>query len=340
MEALTNVVVSERLGPLGVEERRIASRPATSVRSAPLWSTREIADHAAGADVVMIGSVEPFDAAAIAMLGRCQGIVRRGIGWDNIDADAATAAGILVVNVPDASVDEVAEHALAMLLALERRVFQLDRLLRAGVGPQDSGSIDGSRDQIRRISELTLAIVGFGRIGRALARRAIHIYGRILAVDPTLTAETAADHQVIPATLADAARTAHHVSLHTPLQESTRHIIDGQVIGLMQPGTIVVNTARGGLIDEAALAEALLAGHLGGAGLDVTEQEPLSAQSPLLRAGAVVTGHSASWSRTSRPELVSKSVEAVLDILDGRTPSSVVNPRVLTSPNLRLGTRT
>lgn len=143
-------------------------------------------------------------------------------------------------------------------------------------------------------------------------------------------------HGVRRTELKEALASAHHVSLHMPLVPETRHVIDRAAIRRMRPGTMVVNTARGGLIDEQALAEELASGHLGGAGLDVTEHERLAPDHPLLPAGAVTTAHSASWSRSSRPELARRSVDASIDVLAGRIPEAVVNREVLHSARLRM----
>lgn len=330
------VVMSERLGPIGEHERRLEVNGA-QLRCAPLWSSRDFLDHAADAAVIMVGAVEPVDATVLSGLPQCVAIVRRGVGHDNVDVAIATRLGIVVANVPDASVDEVAEHALALLLALERRVVRLDKAVHAGVWQEDPRGIIAARQGMRRIAELTLGVVGFGRIGRALVRRARALYRAVLVTDPAVDSDDIRSAGAEPVTLPELCARADHVSLHAALGKSSRNIIDAQTIAQMRRGAILVNTARGGLIDEAALIDAVRAGHLGGAGLDVTASEPLPVDHPLLGVdGIVLTAHSAAFSTTSASELRRRAVAAVADLLAGRTPESVVNPEVLSSSALRL----
>jgi len=331
------VVLSQRLGPVTQDERRIEEAGHGTVVSSPLWTVDDIRTHAAAADAVIAGAVEPFDAEAIAALGRCRAIVRRGVGYDNVDVAAATAAGIVVANVTDASVEEVSDHALAMLLSLERRLPALDRLVHEGRWRHDPGAIAAERAPIRRLRELTLGIVGFGRIGRAMARKSAGVYGRILAHDPYVDPGAGAAHSVELVGLDELLHAADHVTLHVALTGGSRRLLDAAALGRMRPGAILVNTARGGVVDESALLDALRAGALGGAGLDVTEREPLPPDSPLPHQdGLLLTGHSAVASTTAQRDLARRSVDAVLAVLDGRLPDSVVNPEVLDSPAVRL----
>jgi D-3-phosphoglycerate dehydrogenase / 2-oxoglutarate reductase len=329
------VIVSERLGPIGDEERRIAAAGA-DLRSAPLWSLDEIRANGTGARILLLGAVEPFDATALESLDALQVVVRRGIGTDNVDVDAATRLGILVANVPDASVDEVSDHALALLLAIERRIVPLDRAVHGGVWQRDPRGIAAVRTGIRRLSELTLGVVGFGRIGRALARKAGPIYRQIVVSDPVLTEDAAVAAGVSLVPLDDLVASADHISLHAPLIPATRHLLDDAALARLRPGAVFVNTSRGGLVDEAAVVRAFEAGTLRAAGLDVTESEPIPPGDPLLAVdGLVLTAHSAASSETAGRELGRRSVDAVVDVLGGHLPASVVNPEVLTSPALR-----
>jgi D-3-phosphoglycerate dehydrogenase len=282
--------------------------------------------------------VEPFTRTALAALPRIGGIVRRGVGYDNVDTAAATDAGIVVANVPDASVDEVAEHALACLLALERRVGLIDHSVRAGMWRSDPGALQTLRGRPRRMSELTLGIVGFGRIGRALAFKAERIYGRTQVHDVAVPAGPEA-RWVTFTTLADLLATSDHISLHLPMSPENRELIGAREIAAMRPGTVLVNTARGGLVDENALAAFVTSGHLLAA-LDVTHQEPFDPGAAIaadgLRDLLLLTGHAAAWSQTAAAILADKSVEAAARLICGERPSSVVNPDVLTSPVLRI----
>lgn len=331
------VVVSQRLGALGEQERRIEAAGA-ELRSSALFTPDEIQANGAGVDIIVLGAVEPFDAAALESLPDTRAIVRRGIGTDNVDVDAATRLGILVANVPDASVEEVSDHALALLLALERRIVSLDALVHAGAWQRDMTGIIAARSGIRRLGELTLGVVGFGRIGRALARKAAGIYGRVVVADPVVSAEAAAAAGVELVPLDSLLAEADHISLHAPLVAETRHLIGEGVLDRLRPGAIVVNTSRGGVVDQDAVVRALRgeAPRLGGIGLDVTDPEPLPADHPLLSTpGVVVTAHSAVASTTAARELARRSIDAAIDLLEGRLPASVVNPEVLDAPQLR-----
>jgi D-3-phosphoglycerate dehydrogenase len=329
------VILSERLGAIGPEERRIEAAGAT-LRSAPLWSLDEIRTRAAGASIIILGAVEPFDAAALEALPDLAVVVRRGVGYDNVDIVAATRLGIVVAFVPDASVEEVSDHALTMLLAIERRIVPLDRAVHGGIWQKDVKGIAAVRVGIRRLSELTLGIVGFGRIGQALARKARPIYGRMLVSDPLTGPAAAAESGATLVSIDELLAAADHVSLHAPLVASTRHLIDDAAIARLRPGAIVVNTSRGGLVDEAAIVRAVSEGRLSAAGLDVTEREPLPPDDPLLGVeGIVLTAHSAASSETAGAELARRSVDAAVAVLTGRRPSAVVDPAVFSSPRLR-----
>lgn len=330
------VLLSQRLGNVTAEERRIEASGA-EVRSAPLWNLDEIRTNGVEADMIILGAVEPFDAAALAALTHCRAVIRRGVGYDNVDVEAATRLGIVVANVPDASVEEVSDHALTLLLSLERRVIPLDAAVHAGKWQRDPSAVQAVRAPIRRFSELTLGVAGFGRIGRALARKGVGIYGSVLAADPFGDPAAAAALGVQLVSLPDLLARADHVSLHMPMGPDTHHLIDEAALATMRPGAMVANTARGGLIDEIALLLALESGHLGGAALDVTEREPVATDDPLLgNERVILTGHSALASVTAQQELGRRSVEAVVDLLAGRHPSSIVNREVLDSTLLRI----
>ena len=283
----------------------------------------------------MVGAVERLDASALDELKACRLIVRRGVGLDNVDLPAATRAGIPVAFVPDATVEEVSDHALALLLALERRIMALDTAVRGGASQRDPTSLSDARRGIRRFDSLTLGIVGLGRIGAALARKAQPIYGSLVAFDPALTQKNAPDGVEVVAFRKLLAR-SDHVSLHTPLTPRTRHLIDGHALADMRAGSYLVNTARGGLIDEDALQAAIEDGHIGGAGLDVTEDEPLAAQSSLLNLpNVLVTGHSALISDGGGVELRRRAVDAIERALGGLRPLWIANPEVFGLPHCR-----
>lgn len=328
------VVLSARLAPVTNIDRCIERHAHLEVRR--LATEADIVANGADADVLVLGAVEPFGDTVLTELPRLRAIVRRGVGIDNVNIDLATELGIVVANVPDASVDEVAEHSLALLLAVERGLEPLHRAVLDGAWERDPAMLQAVRLRSRRICDLTLAVIGLGRIGRAVARRAGGLYARVLGVDPY----AAAGDAVELVTLDEALAAADHVSLHVPMGDNRRHMIGTAELARMRPGAVLVNTARGGLVDAEALAVALRRGHLGGAGIDVTDPEPLPRGHVLLSGvpNLLVTGHSAAWSASASTSLVRRSVDAAIDLVQGRVPPTVVNDAVLTQPSLRLRT--
>jgi D-3-phosphoglycerate dehydrogenase len=331
------VVLSQRLGAPGRHEARLLDAGAR-VQSAVLLTADEIVVGAAEADVVILGAVEPFDGKALAALPRLRAVVRRGVGHDNVDVEAATRLGIVVANVPDASIEEVSDHALAMLLGLERNVALLDRAVRRGRWQEDPAGVQSIRVSSRRLADLTLGVVGFGRIGRALVRKARSVYPAILVTDPAAdeTAVRTAGAQLVG--LRTLLQRADHVSLHAPMASSNRHLIGADELADMRVGAVLVNTARGGLVDETAVVASVRSGRIRGAGLDVTTQEPVPASAVVLTVedNVLLTGHSAAWSETAAHDLAAGSVDAVDALIAGRRPRSLVNPEVLGSPLLRI----
>jgi D-3-phosphoglycerate dehydrogenase / 2-oxoglutarate reductase len=253
---------------------------------------------------------------------RLQVIGRYGIGTDNIAVDVATELGIPVTNVPEYCTDEVAEHALALLFALVRGLHRYDRAVRAGDWTLAPGL------PTRRIAGSTLGIVGFGRIGRALAERARALRMHVLV--HTRRPEAARDAGFEPAELDELATRSDFVSLHVPLVEETRGLVDAAFLARMKPTAHLINVARGALVDHDALARALASGEIAGAGVDVFAPERLPADHPLLAcANLLATPHTAFYSSQSIADLAALAARNVADILSGRRPASVVNPEVL-----------
>jgi D-3-phosphoglycerate dehydrogenase len=255
---------------------------------------------------------------------RLQVIGRYGIGVDNIAVEQATKLGIPVTNVPAYCLDEVAEHALALLLTLARGVHVYDRAIREGHWELSRGA------PLHRVAGRTLAIVGFGKIGQALARRAAGLGLRVLAVDRAARRGAIEALGAEPAGLDEALAQADFVSLHCPLTDETRGLIDESRLRRMKPTAFLVNSARGGLVDHGALLRALREGRIAGAALDVFDPEPLEVDHPLLRQpNLVATPHVAFYSEESLVDLEVRAAENVAAILDGRMPASVVNSEVL-----------
>lgn len=264
----------------------------------------------------------PVTAEVIDTCPELKVIVRYGVGVDNIDIARATERRIYVANVPDYGADiEVSEHALGLYLAVQRRILSRDREVREGKWGIGQAAVIPSRENA------VLGLIGCGRIGIAAARKFRAIgFERVVAFDPYLQADTAARENIDQIDLDELCRIADVVSLHAPLTAQTRHILDAERIGLFKPTTVLVNVSRGGLVDEAALAAALDAGRLLGAGIDVFETEPIRASNPLLSSpNTVLSDHAAWYSERSVRTLQAKAAEEVARVLRGDTPTNWLN---------------
>jgi D-3-phosphoglycerate dehydrogenase len=256
--------------------------------------------------VGLIVQYAPITGDVLRALPGCRVVGRYGVGLDTIDLATAATLGIAVVNVPDYCTDEVADHALGLILALTRGIVPLDRGVQRGTWDFRLAG------RVRRPSSQRLGVIGLGRIGTALARRALALGFEVIATDPRRA--PGAEIQVVD--LDTLLATSDVVSIHAPLDSSTYHLIDARALGLMKPTAIVVNTSRGGLIDQDALVQALHGGHLAGAGLDVLEQEPVGPDHPLVGSpNVVLTPHAAFYSEESLVEMKRKVSERVLAVL-------------------------
>lgn len=253
--------------------------------------------------------------------GSLRGITRMGIGLDNIDLEECTRRGIPVTNVPDYCQQEVAEHTLALLLALARNIGIYHQQGRAGVYSRDNGP------PLRRIEGATLGLVGLGRIGRQVAVLARAIGLRVIATRRDLS-QLEANVELLP--LDQVLAESDFLSLHLPLTDDTSQMIGAPQLALMKPGSFLVNTARGGLLDHQALAAALQSGQLAGAALDVQEPEPPPLdQPPYNHPHVIVTPHTAFVSEQSLFDLRSRSARQIVQCLEGDKPDNLVNPEVI-----------
>jgi D-3-phosphoglycerate dehydrogenase len=251
----------------------------------------------------------------------CRFISRLGIGIDMIDVAAATRRGIAVANTPDYCVDEVVAHTLAMALWLVRGLGRFDAAVRDGQWAA------AAYPAAARPAETVIGVIGLGRIGARVAAQAQALGFGVLGHDP-YAAATPGGVRLTP--LKDLLRRSHLVTLHAPLTEETRHLIRADTIRLMRPGALLVNTCRGGLTDEPAVAAALRAGRLAGAALDVFEAEPLPAESPLRSLPNVLLSPHAAWySPASLAALPVQAAQQVVDFLAGLEVPSIVNPEYL-----------
>lgn len=296
------------LGPLGVV-----------VRDCTDWHAKsDLKDKVAGA-VGFLVRESRIDADVIAAASLCRGIVRYGVGVDNIDLTAAARAGIKVANVPDYGVDDVSDHALALLLSVGRRIVTRDNSVR-------DGAWNVARNEpMYRFAGRTLGLLGYGRIGARFHRKAAALgFARTIVFDPAATLP--ADVEAVD--LLTLMMESDVLSCHAPLNDQTRHIVNGEALARMKPTAIIVNTARGGLIDEAALVEALWQRKIFGAGLDVFEVEPLPSSSPLRQLpNVVLTDHTAWYSEDSVAELQTKAATEMARILRGEDPIHWVNSK-------------
>jgi D-3-phosphoglycerate dehydrogenase / 2-oxoglutarate reductase len=325
------VVVTDAPFPSFESAKAVLRELDAHVRVLPESTPGAIASGAAHADAVMV-TYAKMSTETINQLAGSRIIARMGIGLDNIDVQAATASGIVVTNVPDYCVDEVSDHALALLLALARRVPKANRLVQAGVwAVKDVGSLHRLRGQV-------LGLAGFGRIGRALSYKAQALGMQVITHDPYLPTGVAEEAGVERVELDQLLRRSDAISVHTPLTKETRHLFGPATFTRMKYGAVFINTSRGGLVDEVALVDALERGDLSGAGLDVVDSEPLSSDSPLRgRDDVILTPHIAYYSEESTAELQKKAAEDVVSVLRGETPRYPVNPDILTSPSRRHG---
>ncbi len=274
-----------------------------------------------GADVVISGGLR-LSTEEFGLLEGCRLLLRPYMGYDDIDVDAATASGILVANVPDAFAIEVANHASALILALNRSLFAMDRYVRGGGWAERRGRADL---EIHRPSVLTLGIVGFGGIGRLVAERMRPFGFRLLAADPFVTAEAAAENGATLVSLDELLAQSDVVTLHVVLNESTRHLMSTERLAKMKRGAVLVNTCRGPVVDEVALADALRSGHLAGAGLDVFEHEPIGRDHPLAQLEQVIlTPHAASQSVEGMQQARRRVGEIAISVALGGLPERKV----------------
>ncbi len=300
-------------------EREVLGAIGATLRQLQVVSEADLLDAASAADALLV-CYAPITRRVIDRMDRCRIVARYGIGVDNVDVDAATARGIVVTNVPDYCVEEVSDHALALLLACARRVPFLDRQARRGRWE--------ARDAVpvRRLSGQVLGLVGFGKIPRRLAATAGALGLEILAFDPYVGAEEMASHRVGKATLEELLARADFVSVHAPLVAETRGLIGESALRAMKPTAYLINTSRGPVVSEQALIRALQEGWIAGAALDVVETEPPAKDSPLrAQDNAILTPHVAFYSEESVRELQRKAAENVAQVLSGGAPRSPVN---------------
>ena len=320
---MKKALITDYVWPDIETESRVLRAAGVEPHAAPDASEETLAALAADADVILFCFAK-VTGTVLRAATKCVAACRYGIGVDNIDIPAATAAGIVVTNVPDYCMDEVGDHTLGMILALNRRFVPHDRSVQAG------GWSEVVLDRpMHRTRGATLGIVGFGRIGRSVAAKAKAFGMELVACDPLLApGETVDGVEIAP--FEEVLGRAEFVTVHTPLTPETEGLIGDRELAMMKPGAIIVNCARGGIIDEAALARALASGRLAGAGLDVLGNAPPPADHPLLGLeNVIITPHTAFFSQASTIELERRTAEEAVRVLGGERPENLVNPEVL-----------
>jgi glyoxylate reductase len=284
----------------------------------------EIRRRAREVDALLTMVTDRIDAALIASASKLRVISNLAVGLDNIDVAAATAAGIAVGHTPGVLTDATADLAFALLMAAARRVAEGDREVRAGKWQAWGPSVLLGRE----VWGATLGIIGWGQIGRAMARRGVGFNMRVLYVSRSRR-EDEAIAGTTRVTLQRLLRESDFVSLHAPLTPDTRHLIGAKELAAMKGGAILINTARGAVVDQKALHRALKDGHLGGAGLDVSDPEPMAPDDPMLRLpNVVITPHIGSASDTARYKMARIATDNIIAVLRGKLPPFCANREV------------
>src|SRR5262245_30780595 len=319
MADLVVAITDNAFAPID-SERRLFAEIGAEVRLEPAALTEEQVLELAGEADAILCDAAAISRRVLAALPRLKVVSEYGIGYDNIDARAATELGVWVTNVPGFCREEVSDHAIACVLALSRRLLALDRVVRAGGwGARAAGPI-------RRLSSQTVGLIGFGRIGQATARKAVGLGMRVLAHSPSTTPARAGEHGAEAATLDRVRRESDFVILQLPATPLTTGLINRDTLAVMKPTACLVNVGRGALVDEAALIEALGAGRLAGAALDVFDPEPPPSDSPLFALeNVLLTPHAAFYSQESLAELQESAARNAIAVLRGRRPAWPVN---------------
>lgn len=304
--------VLERLAEQGIDLREKACA-----------NEADVLEAAADAEVVwLFGGARVVTADVLPRLKKCRVILRTGTGTDNVPVAEATRLGILVANTPETTTDTVAEHAIGLLLAVLRKIAVHDRLVRQGIWDRDRAWPNW------HIVGQTLGLVGFGRIARAVAKKIGGFDVKIIAADPLCDAGMMQQHGVEKVELPDLLKRADFVSIHTPLLDNTYHLIGERELRQMKSTAVLINTARGKVIDERALIRALQEKWIAAAGLDVLETQPPAPDNPLLQFDNVVlTPHIAGYSDEFWNTFWSHSIRTLTEIAKGRPPLWVVNPQ-------------
>ena len=325
------VLVTDYVWPSTAPEREVLAEIGAEIIEAPGPSEDTLAALAVDADAIMTCFAQVTD-RVVRSAQKCQVISRYGVGVDNIAVDTATSLGIPVTYVPDYCVDEVSDHVMALLLTWNRQVGFYD-----GVAKQGRWEGVPSPVPLIRLRGCKLGVVGMGRIGRAVAGKAQAFGMDVLGYDPYIPEGQSAGEGIILVDLPTLMSESDYVTIHTPLNDETRGLIGADEFRQMKPSAYIINCARGPIIDEPALVEALRDGQMAGAGLDVMEEAAPPPDHPLFGMdNVIITPHVAFLSRQSVLELEVRTAKATADVLQGRMPEFLVNPAVLPHSRVKL----
>lgn len=330
MKKIVGIQLPKQARNQTVEERWAleleALAPIAEIREVRADTPEEFAAGVGDCDAIITSWGLRIDRQVIAAASRCTVIGVGSVGVDMVDIEAATEAGIVVTNVPDVFIEEVADHAMMLLLDMARRTTTMARMAREG------DWFDG-RPLLSRVPRLfgqTLGLFAFGNVARCTARRAQAFGLRVIAHDPYVSELEITGADVEPVGFDELLERSDYLSVHAPHNQETEHALDAAAFQRMKHSAVLINTARGPIIDEAALIQALQEGRIAGAGLDVLEQEPPDLDNPLLAMeNVLVTPHVASATTRMRPETRRRAGREVALVLRGRWPMSCVNPTVL-----------
>jgi D-3-phosphoglycerate dehydrogenase / 2-oxoglutarate reductase len=314
-----SVLLTDRAWPSLDLERELLAEVGAELIEAPDGEEPTLRELAKSVDAIATCWAQ-VTGPVIEAAAKCKLVARLGIGLDNIDIETATRRSIPVTNVPDYCVPEVAEHTLALLLGLARKIPHFDREIKQGrYDLQEAGPM-------RRWEGLTLGLIGFGRIAQAVRTRGL-AFGLNVIAHSQSGSDYGTGCEMVP--LDELLARSDVLSLHAPLTETTHHLMNSAAFAALKPGAFLINTSRGGLIDHAALLAALESGRLAGAGLDVFDPEPPDLSDPLiLHPRVIATPHAAFTSEESLHDLRTRVCGQIADILRGRRPENVVNPTI------------
>jgi D-3-phosphoglycerate dehydrogenase / 2-oxoglutarate reductase len=320
--AQLQVAVSDSVFPNLEPARAVLSKVGAQLHLAEEPKAEAILRVAKDADA-LLATYAKITAEMIRQMTRCRIISRFGIGVDNVDIPAATERGIVVTKVPDYCIDEVSDHAMALLLSAVRKIPFANAMVHEGKWEMPAVV------PIHRLRGTVLGLVGFGRIPQVVAPKAQSFGIRVVSHDPYIPKDVFERARVKSVEFAELLKISDYISIHSPLLPETQGLFNADAFGQMKPSAYLINTARGPIVDEVALAHALDAGQLAGAALDVMPKEPPTSSPLFGRPNVIITPHTSFYSEESLVDLQTKAAEEVVRVLQGEAPKNPVNPEAL-----------